>query len=188
MERTPRFRHAVASSGSRRWDSSTVTLVRADLDPPALIQRLRELSADAEPSSGLDSLRDVTRQLVRRLGAGAVSEYQRFLSIEQRGIAVAAEPAHAGLSGKVILVTGGTGCIGSNLLAQLTPLAPVRLVSLARGVTAVARPDPNVEYLQADVGDAAAVDGVVKAVHPDLVFHLAPNEIPARLNAASSRP
>ena len=41
----------------------------------------------------------------------------------------------AWLSGATVLVTGGTGCIGSTLMAQVAARGPARLVSVSRGIT-----------------------------------------------------
>jgi UDP-glucose 4-epimerase len=71
------------------------------------------------------------------------------------------------LSGQRVLVTGAAGFIGSRLCE--------RLVSVGAEVHGVSRSQRNgtVRGWTADVTDAAAVRAVVRAVQPDVVFHLA---------------
>lgn len=73
----------------------------------------------------------------------------------------------AALSGQRVLVTGASGFIGSRLCA--------RLVSVGAEVHGVSRSqrDGTVRWWTADVTDDVAVRAVVRAVQPDVVFHLA---------------
>src|SRR5260370_32708369 len=82
----------------------------------------------------LRSLRDLTRALVASK-PDAQREYGRFLAIGQRSIGLPGAELAAWLHGKRMLVTGGTGCIGSALLTQLAGFGPARLVSVSRGST-----------------------------------------------------
>ena len=57
-------------------------------------------------------------------------------------------------------MTGGTGCIGSTLLAKIAQFHPARLVSVSRGVTEDWPRVEGAEYGHADVavqGDVATV-------------------------------
>jgi FlaA1/EpsC-like NDP-sugar epimerase len=76
---------------------------------------------DAAPA-GLFRLEEPARQELRRLtialmsaSPAATEEYARFLSIRQRRLPVADTNLAGWLHGKTVLVTGGTGCIGSTL-------------------------------------------------------------------------
>src|ERR1035438_4134381 len=57
-------------------------------------------------------LRDLTQALLASKPE-AQREHQRFLDIAQRSIAPPGRDLDAWLRGKTVLVTGGTGCIGS---------------------------------------------------------------------------
>ncbi len=72
-----------------------------------------------------------------------------------------------------VLVTGGAGFIGSNLVAGLlAQMHQVRVLdSLLSGYASNLAPFPQVEFLQGDVRDAALVDAAVKGC--EVVFHLA---------------
>jgi nucleoside-diphosphate-sugar epimerase len=82
------------------------------------------------------------------------------------------------LRGAVVLVTGGTGCIGSTLMAQLATRCPARLVSVSRGVTARGPRLPGAEYLTADIRDRPHLDALLRDIRPDVVFHVAAQRNP----------
>jgi FlaA1/EpsC-like NDP-sugar epimerase len=77
-----------------------------------------------------------------------------------------------------VLVTGGTGCIGSTLMTQLAARRPGRLVSVSRGVTRGWSRHEGAEYRRADVRDRAAMDELMREIRPDLVFHVAAQRDP----------
>jgi GDP-4-dehydro-6-deoxy-D-mannose reductase len=71
-----------------------------------------------------------------------------------------------------VLLTGGTGFVGSHLSAALTARFPrTKLVLLCRPGEKPAHPDAK--FLTADLTDEGAVDAAVAEVRPDLVLHLA---------------
>ena len=89
--------------------------------------------------SGLDQavlqrLGELTQGLIA-VKEGAAEEHARFLGIGQRGLCLPEAQVSAWLSGATVLVTGGTGCIGSTVMAQVAARGPGRLVGLSRGVS-----------------------------------------------------
>ena len=82
------------------------------------------------------------------------------------------------LWGAKVLVTGGTGCIGSALMAQLAVRRPGRLVSVSRGLTYAWPRQPSAEYLYADVTNPQAMERLISEIRPDLIFHLAAQRDP----------
>ncbi|MCI0591421.1 MAG: polysaccharide biosynthesis protein, partial [Gammaproteobacteria bacterium] len=87
-----------------------------------------------------------------------------------------------GLSGKVVMVSGGGGSIGSELCHQIAGLGPASLVifeksehNLYRIQMALSRrhPDLDLHVILGDVCDKAAVDHVLGAFKPDVIFHAA---------------
>ena len=86
------------------------------------------------------------------------------------------------ISGKVVMVTGGGGSIGSELCRQISRANPQKLIifdiyennaydiqmELCR-----AHPDMDLEVLIGSVRNVARVESVVQAYKPDLIFHAA---------------
>ena len=132
-----------------------------------------ELTAD-----DLAALRDPTRHLVRVAGEAGRAELDRFRRLQHRRIILdprAIENSHVN---QTIVVTGGSGCIGSSLLAELTELQPARLVSISRGLTAPWTVVPGVEYQHVDIRDQLGLGAAFQAVRPDIVYHLAAQHHP----------
>ncbi|MFR9800846.1 polysaccharide biosynthesis protein [Pseudonocardia sp. RS010] len=114
------------------------------------------------------ALRDLTDQLARTSHGHA--EHDRFRAVTRRRVR---GPASSDLAGETILVTGGTGCIGTALLTQLAAAPHRRIVSLSRGLTRSRRPVPGVEYARVDVRSAEEIGEAFRRFRPDAVFHLA---------------
>ena len=136
--------------------------------------------------SDASALRDLTAALMAAR-PDAASEYQRFLAIAGRSLTLPEEQLGARLRGATVLVTGGTGCIGSMLIAQLARHQPARVVSVSRGVTGAARRHDGADYLTADVTDRVATERTVGEVRPDVVFHVAAQRSPGLAEAEVRR-
>jgi len=79
---------------------------------------------------------------------------------------------------QTILITGGTGSWGNELVFQLLPKQPRKIVIFSRGEFAQATmrnkfTSPIIEFVIGDVRDAEAVDMVFLKHKIDYVFHLA---------------
>jgi nucleoside-diphosphate-sugar epimerase len=124
------------------------------------------------------ALRALTRELIAAKPEAA-DEYARFLSVKQRGLCLPEALLNERLGGATILVTGGTGCIGSALMAQLAARNPARLVSFSRGLTGAWPRQDAAEYLYGDVRDRARLDEVIAELRPDVIFHVTAQRSPA---------
>jgi nucleoside-diphosphate-sugar epimerase len=127
----------------------------------------------------LAELRELTRALIAAR-TGAAEEHARFLAIAQRGLCLPEAELADRLRDATLMVTGGTGCIGSVLMTQLAERSPGRLVSVSRGITQDRPVHPGAEYRRADVRDRAAMDALIGEIRPDLVFHVAAQRDPGR--------
>ena len=125
----------------------------------------------------LQQLRDLTQSLIAAT-EGAAEEHARFLAIAERGLCLPEAELADRLRDATVLVTGGTGCIGSTLMAQLVARSPGRLVSVSRGITSDRPRNAGAEYRYADIRDRAAMDRLIGEVKPDLVFHVAAQRDP----------
>jgi nucleoside-diphosphate-sugar epimerase len=127
----------------------------------------------------LRRLGEFTQALIE-VKEGAAEEHERFLGIGQRGLCLPEAQLSAWLAGTTVLVTGGTGCIGSTLMAQVAARAPARLVGVSRGITDGWPAQATAEYRQADVRDRGALEAVIREVRPDVILHVAAQREPAR--------
>ena len=125
----------------------------------------------------LTRLRELTRALLEAK-PDAQQEYARFLAISERALPLPDGELDAWLRGKIVVVVGGTGCIGSKLMQQVEIRCPKRLVSVGRGVTDGYPRLPGAEYVQADIRDRARLTTVFREVRPDVVFHVAAQRDP----------
>jgi NAD(P)-dependent dehydrogenase (short-subunit alcohol dehydrogenase family) len=120
-----------------------------------------------------------SRELIESCGTEAEAEYDRFVKTADRGLQLSERALRQKLSDKSILVTGGTGCIGTTLLGELARYRPSRLTSISRGITKPRTTIDGVEYFSADIRSLKATYGTVGAVKPDLIFHLAAQHDPS---------
>lgn len=124
-------------------------------------------------------LRRLTGELVEAR-AGAPAEYERFRSIARRELCLPEKAVTGRIGGATVLVTGGTGCVGSALMAQIARRRPGRLVSVSRGLTAGWPRQRGAEYRYADITCPAGIRNLIAEVRPDVIFHVAAQRSPAR--------
>jgi len=146
---------------------------------PEIIARMRAVAPEGRQCPGHAELRKLGELTQALLAAkpDALPEYRRFVAMGRRSIGLPRAELEAWLPGKSVLVTGGTGCIGSVLLAQLVGLRPRRLVSVSRGYAGGPRFD-GAEYACADIRDLGRLTAVFRDVRPDVVFHVAAQRDP----------
>ncbi len=146
---------------------------------PEIIMSMRTVAPEGRQRLSRTEARKLAELTQALLAAkpDALREYSRFLAIGRRSIGLPHAELEASFPGKSVLVTGGTGCIGSALLAQLARLRPRRLVSVSRGCAGGPRLD-GTEYVCADVRDTGRLNAVFGDVRPDIVFHVAAQRDP----------
>lgn len=148
----------------------------------SLVNALRETvpgGRDRIVDEEASRLRELTQKLIAARPE-AHREFERFQGVRDRGIDLPLAELAERFGGRRILVTGGTGCIGSLLIEQLAVLRPGRLVSVSRGDTLPNHTPPGAEYRNADIRDRAGFDALVAEIRPDVVFHVAAQRSPAR--------
>jgi nucleoside-diphosphate-sugar epimerase len=149
---------------------------------PSEITGLMQRAAPARQPHLDDTAKATLRDLTRALLAAkpeAAEEYARFVAIKQRSLCLPETKLADRLHGATVLVIGGTGCIGSALMAQLAARAPGRLVSVSRGITVAWPRQEGAEYLYADVRDYRRMERLTNEIQPDVIFHVAAQRSPA---------
>ena len=86
------------------------------------------------------------------------------------------------IAGRVLLVTGSAGSIGSEICRQLVKLSPTRLLLLDRSETGQfflerelrrLAPDANIEVVMADMTDSVRMQAIFSQLRPEIIFHAA---------------
>ena len=147
----------------------------------AIINEMRAAVAPGQQdldAAEVSRLRELTARLVAGRREEARTEYERFLSVIKRELCLPRDRLAERLDGAVVLVTGGTGCVGSTLITQLAAFRPARIVSVTRGVTRDWPRHPGAEYRYADVRDQARMEALIGEIRPDLIFHVASQRDP----------
>ncbi len=184
-------RPAMTQGGHGVTGTPGLNRAHADLQQPCNLRKVHRTPAiiaamHAAVPPGLRSLDDAARrdlqswtsQLLSARFVAAQEEYARFIAIGQRSLTVPDAKVFTWLCDKTVLVTGGTGCIGSVLMQLIVRSDPGRLVSVSRGMTDSGAPVIGTEYVRADVRDHERLDAIVADVRPDVIFHLAAQRDP----------
>src|SRR5215207_5852978 len=92
----------------------------------------------------------------------------------------ATPPTATSLAGRRVLVTGGGGFVGSHL-CRLCREAGADVHAVGRSAPKPGAVEDGVRWLRADLARLDAARGVVSAVRPEVVFHLAGHAHATRL-------
>jgi Polysaccharide biosynthesis protein len=143
-------------------------------------------SPEPTDSAVLDRLNVLTQELIdvsgrdRLLVDPFVEVYDRQVKIDEKVVANI-------LKDKTILVTGGRGFVGTNLIAKLQQFGVKKIVAVdvtadQNQPIAIKNHQVNhnipVAFYHCDVRDAAALQAIFAAERPQLVFHLAAQRLP----------
>ncbi len=156
-------------------------------------ETLHEMQALAPPGQEnlspeiYNGLSRYTGHLIHLSGVEAETEFERFAHVPERDLNLNHTTLTEQLNGAKIVVTGGTGCIGSVLLNELARYNPATIVSVSRGITIPTYITKGVEYTQADVRSKSALEEVLCKVKPDIIYHLAAQRDPSRAELETDR-
>jgi hypothetical protein len=141
-----------------------------------LIRTIAELSPHLQDDPGNATLlRHATQALIRTMQQdGRLAESPMHLALT-RSVDLHHSAAAKRLRNRRVLVTGGSGCVGTRLRELLASFEPAQLVNLD-----IAPHHGAGTGLQVDIRDAAALDAAFATVKPHVVFHLASIREPGR--------
>jgi FlaA1/EpsC-like NDP-sugar epimerase len=160
----------------KRHGVGTVLLAMPGADGPTLRRLVRIAEREGARTLTVPSISEVV--------TGQVSSTLREIRVDdllRRAPAkVDLEAVRTSLNGRIVMITGAGGSIGSELARQIARFAPARLFLLGRGensiyevVESLRGLDTEVVPIILDVRERAAVERAVRDAGPDVLFHAA---------------
>jgi len=133
----------------------------------------------------LTTLQTLTAELIEAYKAEGQLQEDPFGDVRNRTIHLYEPEVTNQLKGKVVLVTGGEGCVGSDLVKKLVELGVQRVVSVDKarlGNALEAKPvgqkEESITFYAADVCNYDALKSIFDEEQPEIVFHLAAQRLP----------
>jgi len=133
----------------------------------------------------LATLKSLTANLIQAYMAEGRLQEDPFADVLNRKIHLYEAEVSRKLKGKVVLVTGGEGCVGSNLLKKLVELGVKRVVSVDKArcsdcsdINPIGNQKEGTILYTADVTNYDALKHIFELEKPDIVFHLAAQRLP----------
>ncbi|MGB5962129.1 MAG: polysaccharide biosynthesis protein [Coleofasciculaceae cyanobacterium] len=154
-----------------------------------IIKRLQQVVLPGKPEPQepevLKTLQTLTAELIEAYKAEGQLEEDPFGDVRHRRIHLYEDEVKSQLQGKVVLVTGGEGCVGNDLVKRLVELGVERVISVdkARNHNSLntqpeAEQTASVSLYAADVCNYEALDYIFNLEKPEIVFHLAAQRLP----------
>src|SRR5579884_804775 len=148
---------------------------------PTTSEVIARLTGAFPPGSGFPTeprivaeLRYLTRELVECYRREGRLDADPFADPGNRKIHCYETEIREIIHQRVVLVTGGAGCVGSGLMAKLRTFEPRKIVCVD---TADADP-PGIVYCREDIRNWPALEQIFDTERPDIVFHLAAQRNP----------
>jgi NAD(P)-dependent dehydrogenase (short-subunit alcohol dehydrogenase family) len=146
-----------------------------------IVAQMNEVARPGQPDLDLATREELGRLtgLLLEADPSAIDEYEGYLDVKRRELEIAGVRSRLLLAyrGRRILVTGGTGCIGSTLIRQLMHYQPGEVFCFYSPGNDF-DPVPGVVYIDLDLQDEAATRQAMRGVQPDVVFHCAAQRSP----------
>jgi nucleoside-diphosphate-sugar epimerase len=164
-------------------------MIRTAPDKQMIIRQIEDLVPPGAPEPRepalLAQLSSLTSELIEAFKAQGMLGADPLASMRARRIPLYSAALETRLKDKVVLVTGGAGCVGQQLLATLRGFDLKRIVSvdIAYDESDPGNLDTSVHSSRerqyaADVRDFERMDAIFSAESPDIVFHLAAQRRP----------
>ncbi|MFP5387116.1 MAG: SDR family NAD(P)-dependent oxidoreductase, partial [Bacteriovoracia bacterium] len=129
--------------------------------------------------SGLNLLNHL---LTKKEAPRPMKEFKVEDLLKRPAVEVDLRDVESQLSGRVVLVTGGGGSIGSELCRQIIKMKPSKLLILDHSELnlyhidselAEMKSEVEVEVLLADIKDLAAMANIFETYRPEFIYHAA---------------
>jgi len=164
-------------------------LVLHDTNKAEIIKFIQQLvppgSPEPQDPKVLATLQSLTAALIQAYVAEGQLQAEPFADARKRMIHLYEAEVRSKLQGKVVLVTGGEGCVGSHLVKKLVELGVRCVVSVDKvrcsdpsEVRPIGTQNGSITLYAADVRNYNALKHIFDVEKPDIVFHLAAQRLP----------
>jgi hypothetical protein len=148
---------------------------------------LNDIQELVPPGSGeprdpevLKQLTSLTGKLISTYDNGGELNEHPFRAVEAHAIRLYEEDVRERLQGRTVLVTGGEGFIGSELINTVADYSPRKIVSVDMADQRTDNHPTERQFYRNDISDLDSLARIFEAERPEVVFHLAAEREPAR--------
>ena len=145
-----------------------------------IYKRIWELSPDFKSAKSYQELNELTQELIHIYDLQGRLDDDPFNSTRERKLSQPFEKIYALLRGSTCLVTGGLGCVGSNLVNELLQFDVAKIIVLDRSKKFYYKleSDSAITVVHGDIRDAQVVHDTFTKYKPEYVFHTAAQRNP----------
>ncbi len=136
------------------------------------------LSPKVKDSKEYSALTDLTEELIRLYDLQGRLSDDPFSPTRLRKLSLPFEKINSELKGSTCIVTGGLGCVGSTLVAELLKFDVKKIILLDINTNVTFSPSEKVTLVLCDVRDFNALIEQFEKYRPDYVFHTAAQRDP----------
>lgn len=163
----------------RRRDTDIIIIAIPSASGAQMRRIVERCEATGKPFRTLPELADL---VTGRVGMNALREVKIDDLLGRDSVVLDWQRLQAAIAGKVVLVSGGGGSIGSELCRQVARLGAARLVVFEQSehnLYLIERelrekhPQAGLAFILGDVGDRVSVEHALALHRPDLVLHAA---------------
>lgn len=169
-------------------DLSFTTSVCSTNQRSAIINAIKQLvpagSPEPQDEAVLDELKCLTEQLIQAYKTAGQLQDDPFRDVWNRRVHCYGDLVASKLKGSTVLVTGGSGCVGSHLIQVLKTFAIKKIIIVdIAPYSPIEKTDAallghSTAYYPTDVRNFPQLDQVFANEKPDIVFHLAALRLP----------
>ena len=145
-----------------------------------IYKKIWDLSPLVENRESYNELKRLTQELIYIYDDQGRLTEDPFDSTRARKLSQPFEKINAVIKDRTCLVTGGLGCVGSNLVNELLKFDVKRIVILDKNLSFPyhIEADPAITIIHGDIRDTQVVYDTFTKYRPDLVFHTAAQRDP----------
>lgn len=150
-----------------------------------IYKKIWALSPQVQNPDAYEELVRLTAELIKLYDSQGRLSQDPFIPTRQRTVSLPAENIHEELKDRTCLVTGGLGCVGTLLVAELLKFDLKRIIILdIQDDCGIYSTSEKVVSVRCDIRDPEKVKAIFTEYHPNFVFHTAAQRHPglAELN------